>query len=106
MNANQNRKTSCLLFDCRIEGKLQVFPIFVGWFRQDYGISKYTYSAIELAGAAILKTHFIQQNRTTKACPNTWCGRNSSEEGSGLKISVSDLSLIISWDSFSTNSPL
>ena len=30
--------------------------IFVGWFRQNYGIDNYKDSAIGLAGAAILKT--------------------------------------------------
>ena len=29
--------------------------VFVEWFRQDYGIDNYEYSAIGLAGAAILK---------------------------------------------------
>ena len=34
--------------------------IYKGWFGQDYGIDKYAYSAIGLAGAAILKIGSVE----------------------------------------------
>ena len=38
-----------------MKGYLGINIIFVGWIGQDYGIDKYAYSRIGLAGAAMLK---------------------------------------------------
>ena len=59
---------------------------YTGWFGQDYGIDKYAYSAIGLAGAAILKICMYHPDRMMSFARIQGKIKNSSLEG--LKVGI------------------